>query len=304
MARPTLVIMAAGMGSRYGGLKQMDPVDAAGHIIMDFSLYDAQRAGFERVVFIIKHEFEEAFRATVGRRAERRMDVRYAFQTVDDLPAGFAPPEGRVKPWGTAHALLCARDLIDGPFAVINADDYYGVRAFADQYAFLSALPEDSRFHYAMSGYHLANTLTENGYVSRGVCETDGSGRLLRITERVRIESRNGLPAYSEDGGETWTALAADTPVSMNLWGFSRDYLDEAWAGFPAFLTKALAENPLKAEYYLPSVVERLLREKDARIDVIETPDKWFGVTYAADKPAVEAAVARMQREGLYPEEF
>ena len=173
MDKPCLVVMAAGMGSRYGGLKQMDPVDPEGHIIMDFSVYDAHRAGFETVIFIIKHEFEEAFKATVGARVSRYMDVKYAFQSVDDIPEGFTVPEGRVKPWGTAHALLSARHLIHGPFAVINADDYYGRQAFLDQYRFLSALGEDSRYRYAMSGYHLINTLTENGYVSRGVCATD-----------------------------------------------------------------------------------------------------------------------------------
>ncbi len=304
MEKPCLVVMAAGMGSRYGGLKQMDPVDPQGHIIMDFSVYDAHLAGFETVVFIIKHEFEDAFRSTVGARVGRYMEVRYAFQDVHDIPEGFAVPEGRVKPWGTAHALLSARHLIHGPFAVINADDYYGRQAFFDQYRFLSALTEDSRYRYAMSGYHLANTLTENGYVSRGVCTTDAEGNLAAIVERTRIEKRDGHPAFTTDDGASWQSLPDDTPVSMNLWGFSRDYLDEAEARFPAFLTKALAENPMKAEFYLPAVVDVLLKEKGAGIRVIPTPDRWYGVTYAADKPVVCEAVARMKAEGLYPEAF
>ncbi len=304
MDKPCLVVMAAGMGSRYGGLKQMDPVDPQGHIIMDFSVYDAHRAGFDSVVFIIKHEFEAAFRETVGARVSRYMSVKYAFQDVNDIPEGFAVPEGRVKPWGTAHALLSARGLINGPFAVINADDYYGRQAFEDQYRFLSALNETSRYRYAMSGYHLANTLTENGYVSRGVCTTDAAGDLAAIVERTHIERRDGHPAFTLDDGATWQTLADDTPVSMNLWGFSRDYLEEAQARFPAFLEKALADNPLKAEFYLPAVVDALLKEKGAKIRVIPTPDKWYGVTYAADKPVVCEAVARMKREGLYPEVF
>jgi len=304
MDKPVRVVMAAGMGSRYGGLKQMDPVDDAGHIIMDFSLYDAAEAGFERVIFIIKHTFEEAFKATVGARTEKRMQVSYVFQELDDLPEGYSVPEGREKPWGTAHALLTARNEIRGPFAVINADDYYGKQAFIDQYRFLSSLTEDDHYHYCMSGFMLANTLTENGYVSRGVCETNADGLLTDIVERTRIEKRDGHPAYTLDDGATWTELADDTPVSMNLWGFGRDYIDEAWKGFPAFLDKALAENPLKGEYYLPSVVERLLREKGAKIEVVTTPDKWYGVTYAADKQTVVDAIRRFKAEGKYPEEF
>ena len=304
MDKPCLVVMAAGMGSRYGGLKQMDPVDPQGHIIMDFSVYDAHQAGFETVVFIIKHEFEDAFKATVGARVSRYMNVKYAFQSVDDIPDGFAVPEDRVKPWGTAHALLSARDLIHGPFAVINADDYYGKQAFIDQYRFLSALADDSRYHYAMSGYHLINTLTDNGYVSRGVCSTDATGMLTDIVERTHIEKKDGHPAFTLDDGATWQDLPDETPVSMNLWGFSRDYLDEAEARFPAFLTKALQENPMKAEFYLPAVVDMLLSERGATVRVIPTPDVWYGVTYAADKPVVCEAVARMKAAGLYPEEF
>ena len=252
----------------------------------------------------IRRALRDAFKATVGARVSRYMNVKYAFQSVDDIPDGFAVPEGRVKPWGTAHALLSARDLIHGPFAVINADDYYGKQAFIDQYRFLSALADDSRYHYAMSGYHLINTLTDNGYVSRGVCSTDATGMLTDIVERTHIEKKDGHPAFTLDDGATWQDLPDETPVSMNLWGFSRDYLDEAEARFPAFLTKALQENPMKAEFYLPAVVDMLLSERGATVRVIPTPDVWYGVTYAADKPVVCEAVARMKAAGLYPEEF
>ncbi|MBQ9387051.1 MAG: nucleotidyltransferase [Lachnospiraceae bacterium] len=303
MDKPCLVIMAAGMGSRYGGLKQLDTVDKSGHIIMDFSLYDAHQAGFERVVFIIKPSIEKQFKETVGARAEKYMQVDYAYQVPEDLPDGYTVPEGREKPWGTAHALLAARHLINGPFAVINADDYYGKKAFKDQYDFLCGLTEADKYSFCMSGYYLINTLTDNGYVSRGVCETDERGHLTSITERTRIEKRDGHPAFTLDNGATWTALPDDTPVSMNLWGFSRAYLDAAWEGFPAFLDKALAENPLKAEYYVPSVVNSLL-EKGATVKVVPTPDTWYGVTYSEDKATVVEAIARMEAAGLYPEEF
>ncbi len=304
MDKPCLVVMAAGMGSRFGGLKQMAPVDNEGHIIMDFSVYDAHQAGFDTVIFIIKHDFEEAFKNTVSERVSRYMNVKYAFQQLDDLPAGYSVPEGRVKPWGTAHALLSARELINGPFAVINADDYYGKQAFIDQYRFLSALSEDEPYHYAMSGYHVINTLTENGYVARGVCAADIDGYLTEITERTKVGFDEGQAAYSEDDGASWVHLAGDTPVSMNLWGFGREYITEAWERFPAFLDRALRENPLKGEYYLPSVDDALLKERGARIKVITTPDRWYGVTYAEDKPTVVAAIARMKADGLYPDNF
>ena len=303
MDKPCLVIMAAGMGSRYGGMKQVDPVDKAGHIIMDFSLYDAHKAGFERAVFIIKPEMEQIFRETVGARASRYMDVDYAFQTVDDLPEGYSVPDGRTKPWGTAHALLSARDKVNGPFAVINADDYYGKHAFRDLYGFLSRITSEDDYGYVMSGFHLINTLTENGSVSRGVCETDENGMLTSIIERTRIEKHDGHPEYTIDEGKSWVALPDDTPVSMNLWGFNRNYLDAAWEMFPAFLDKALAENPMKAEYYVPSVVSALLG-RGASVKVLSTPDVWYGVTYAEDKQSVVEAIARMEAEGLYPPEF
>lgn len=303
MDKPCLVIMAAGMGSRYGGMKQVDPVDEAGHIIMDFSIWDAHEAGFEKVVFIIKPEMEQIFRETVGVRASRYMQTEYAFQVVEDLPEGYSVPEGRTKPWGTAHALLAARDAVHGPFAVINADDYYGKHAFKGLYDFLSRIESEDDYGYVMSGFHVINTLTENGSVSRGVCEIDENGMLTSIVERTRIEKRGGHPAFTVDEGKSWVSLADDTLVSMNLWGFNRNYLDAAWEMFPAFLDKALAENPMKAEFFVPSVVSAML-ERGATVKVLSTPDKWYGVTYAEDKKAVVEAIARMEAEGLYPREF
>lgn len=305
MDKPCLVIMAAGMGSRYGGLKQMDPMDEQGHIIMDFSVYDAREAGFEKVVFIIKKEFEDVFRRTIGDRVSRSMEVAYAFQNLNDLPEGFSVPEGRVKPWGTAHALLSARHVVNGPFVAINADDYYGKQAFHDQYRFLTETEdESSRYHYSMSGYHLANTLTENGHVSRGVCTTDARGYLTDIVERTRIEWKDGVPAYTLDEGVTWTSLPAETPVSMNMWGFGRSFLAETEARFADFLNRGLAENPMKCEYYIPSVVHELLAAGRADVRVMTTPDKWYGVTYKEDKPMVQKAIADMKARGLYPAEF
>ena len=305
MDKPCLVIMAAGMGSRYGGLKQMDPMDEQGHIIMDFSVYDAREAGFEKVVFIIKKEFEDVFRRTIGDRVSRSMEVAYAFQNLNDLPEGFSVQEGRVKPWGTAHALLSARHVVNGPFVAINADDYYGKQAFRDQYRFLTETEdESSRYHYSMSGYHLANTLTENGHVSRGVCTTDARGYLTDIVARTRIEWKDGVPAYTLDEGVTWTSLPAETPVSMNMWGFGRSFLAETEARFADFLNRGLAENPMKCEYYIPSVVHELLAAGRADVRVMTTPDKWYGVTYKEDKPMVQKAIADMKARGLYPAEF
>lgn len=301
--KPILVIMAAGMGSRYGGLKQIDPVGSHGEAILDYSLYDARRAGFATVVFIIKHEIEADFKATVGRRAEKSgMEIRYAYQQVDMLPAGFALPEGRVKPWGTAHAILCAADEIDAPFAVINADDYYGPEAYKEIYNYLSTHSDDRYYEYAMVGFQLKNTVSENGSVSRGVCVADEGGYLASVTERTRIEKYEGGIHYTENGGESWVQLPGDTTVSMNLFGFTPSFVQEIRAGFPAFLEKALAENPLKGEYFLPSVVSRLIGEGKARVKVLTSADKWYGVTYQEDKSVVVAALAAKTAEGLYPD--
>lgn len=304
MKKPVLVIMAAGMGSRYGGLKQIDPVDEQGHIIMDFSIYDAKRAGFEKVIFIIKKENEADFKEAVGNRTAENMEVSYVFQDLYNIPEGFEVPEGRVKPWGTAHAVLSCIDEIDGPFAVINADDYYGRDAFKVIYDYLSTHEDDDKYRYTMVGYRLENTVTDNGHVARGVCDTNADGELIRITERTRIEKRDGKIAYSEDDGATWIPVPGDTLVSMNMWGFSRSILDEIKAGFPAFLEEGIANNPMKCEYFLPTVVSNLLGEGRATVAVLASADKWYGVTYKEDKPVVVAAIRRMKEEGIYPEKL
>ena len=304
MSKPVLVIMAAGMGSRYGGLKQLDPVGGHHQVILDYSMYDARRAGFETVVFVIKKEIEEEFKARVGRRVEGHMDVKYVFQAMDDLPEGYAVPEGRAKPWGTAQAALAARHVVDGPFAIINADDYYGPEAYRAIYGYLRDHRDAERYSYAMVGYRVRNTVTENGSVARGVCGVDRNGILIDIQERTTIEKDGDNARYTEDGGQSWTALPGDTLVSMNMWGFTRSFLDEAEARFPAFLDRALEENPLKGEYFLPSVVDQLIREGRAEVRVLPSEDKWYGVTYREDKPSVTAAIAAMTEAGLYPEEL
>lgn len=301
-SKPILVVMAAGMGSRYGGLKQIDPVGPCGEAILDYSLYDARRAGFSTVVFIIKHEIEEEFKRTVGARAERTgLEVRYAFQQLDILPEGFSVPEGRVKPWGTAHAVLSAAASIDAPFAVINSDDYYGPTCFRLIYEYLSTHTDGDKFAWAMVGFHLKNTVSENGSVSRGVCVTDEAGNLVSVTERTRIEPREGGIAYTEDEGKTWVELPGDSLVSMNLWGFTPSFVQAARAGFADFLRQNLPVNPLKCEYYLPSVVSAALAEGRAQVKVLTSPDKWYGITYREDKPALMAALESMTRDGTYP---
>lgn len=303
MKKPILVVMAAGMGSRYGGLKQMDPVGNHGQVIMDYSLYDARRAGFETAVFIIKREIENDFRHLIGDRIARVMEVRYAFQELCDLPAGYTVPEGRTKPWGTSHAVLAARNCIDAPFAVINADDYYGPEAFQQIYQYLTEHPETNEgYEYAMVGYMLRNTLTENGYVSRGVCQTDELGYLTKVTERTHIEKEREDARFTEDGGATWMSLPGDTVVSMNLWGFTPSFVEEAQRRFAAFLDRTMVENPLKGEYFLPSVVSELIEEKLGRVKVLRSQDKWYGVTYKEDKPVVVDAIRRMTRAGVYPD--
>ena len=301
MNKPVLVIMAAGMGSRYGGLKQIDPVDGEGHIIMDFSMFDAKRAGFEKVIFIIKKENEADFKEAVGDRISKYMDVSYAFQELNNIPEGYEVPEGRVKPWGTAHAVLSCIDQIDGPFAVINADDYYGKEAFQLIYDYLASHQDDDKYRYTMVGYELGNTVTDNGHVARGVCSMNENGELIAIHERTRIEKRDGGIAFTEDDGRTWTAVPADTIVSMNMWGFTKSILKEIKEGFPAFLDKGLIENPMKCEYFLPTVVSDLLGEERATVAVLKSADKWYGVTYKEDKPVVVEAIQKMKDEGLYP---
>ena len=305
MNKPVLVVMAAGMGSRYGGLKQVDPVGNHNQLIIDYSIYDARRAGFETVVFVIKHEIEETFKSAIGDRLSKIIHVEYAYQELGDLPAGYAVPEGRVKPWGTAHAILAARKVVGGPFAVINSDDYYGPEAFRAIYQYLEEHPDQPDcYEFAMVGYRLGNTVTENGSVARGICEEDADSCLVRVTERTRIEADGADARFTEDGGETWTRLSGDTIVSMNLWGFTRSFMDEAAARFPAFLDRTLRENPLKGEYFLPSVVSQLLDEKKARVKVLRSADKWYGVTYREDRPVVVQAIADMTASGLYPDKL
>ena len=304
MKKPILVIMAAGMGSRYGGLKQIDPVDGEGHLIIDFSLYDAKLAGFEKVVFIIKKENEADFRATIGERMEKQMQVEYVYQELAKLPAGYDVPEGRIKPFGTGHAVLCCKDVVDAPFAVINADDFYGRHAFCAIYDYLAGQGEDAQYRYAMVGYTLENTLTENGHVARGVCAIDAQRHLLAITERTHIERRGDITAYTEDDGESWTEIPAGSTVSMNMWGFTPEFLQELETRFPKFLDENLKKNPLKCEFFLPAVVGELLTEKKAVVSVLKSEDRWYGVTYHEDKAAVTAAIAQMKQSGLYPQKL
>ncbi len=311
MKKPVLVIMAAGMGSRYGGLKQIDPVDKQGHIIMDFSIYDAHRAGFEEVIFIIRKEHEMLFREAIGDRVSRSMKVSYAFQDVSDLPDGFEVPEGRKKPWGTGHAVLSARHLISGPFAVINADDYYGVEAFRLIYDELTAgcgddkeKAEDDTLGCVMVGYLLKNTLTDFGSVSRGVCSVTQNKELDTIVERTKIIRAKEGPAYTEDDGKTWTALDENSVVSMNMWGFPGSFMKVLGDRFPDFLRKNLPVNPEKCEYFLPFVVNDLMEEGRAKVRVLTTQDVWHGVTYPQDKEEVTRAMEDLKKKGIYPEDF
>ena len=304
MERPILVIMAAGMGSRYGGLKQMDPVGPQGQILMDYSVYDAIRAGFRKVVFVIKREMEADFKQLIGRRTEAFVQVAYCFQDLTNLPHGYALPKGREKPWGTAHAVLCAAQELDGPFAVINADDYYGPDAFLQIARYLMEHPDDERYSFAMVGYILKNTLTENGFVSRGVCTLSENEKLLRVQEYTHIEKRPHGAAYSQDGGKTFADINPESIVSMNMWGFTNGFIKEAQEGFGQFLNSALMQNPLKAEYFLPGVVSRLISEKKADVQVLKSADKWYGVTYKEDKAAVQQALIELHAQGVYPSEM
>ena len=301
MAKPVLVVMAAGMGSRYGGLKQIDPVGSHGEAILDYSIYDAYEAGFETTVIIIKEAIRKDFMDTVGARLKNSpMEIRYAYQELDKLPEGYAIPEGRTKPWGTCHAVLCAKDVIgDAPFAVINADDYYGKSAFKVIYNYLSGNTDPNG--YCMVGFELGKTVTDHGSVARGICVTNEEGYLTKIDERTRIEKYDGGIHYTLDG-ENWVDVPEDTTVSMNMWGYMPCFLQELKAGFPKFLDKALPENPIKCEYFLPLAVDNLINTGKATVKVLTSPDKWYGVTYAADKPMVVAALRGMTEEGKYPD--
>ena len=300
MENPALIIMAAGMGSRFGGPKQITPVGDNGEIIMDFSLYDAWKAGFRKVVFVIKKEMETDFRAIVGPHVENRMDVHYVFQSLDDIPAGFSIPEGRVKPWGTAHAVRTCRNVIDGPFAVINADDFYGPGAYKALFDFLAEPMAESE--NAMVAYRMRNTVTENGYVARGICETENHF-LTSITERTHIEKRGDHAAFTEDG-VNYTDVPGDTLVSMNFWGFRARMMGAFDARFEEFLRDDLPKNPLKAEYFLPTVADKEMHAGLARVRVLPCEETWYGVTYREDLPRVQSAVASLKEQGVYPKKL
>ncbi|MBP3481730.1 MAG: nucleotidyltransferase [Clostridia bacterium] len=303
MSKPALVVMAAGMGSRYGGLKQIDPIDKEGHLIIDFSIYDALKAGFEKIVFVIKHEIEKDFKASIGDRISEIVKVEYVYQELDKLPQGYSVPQGRVKPWGTAHAILCCENVIDGPFAVINSDDYYGPQSYKELYSHLMRTDKDDRFGIALVGYILRNTLTDKGYVSRGICRVE-NGKLLEINERTHIETDGNDARFTEDDGKTYTPLSGDSIASMNMWGYNREFIDELKKRFPKFLDKTIRENPLKGEFFLPVTVDDMLRDGVASVDVLTTHDKWYGVTYAEDKPAVTAGIQSLKDKGVYPEKL
>lgn len=303
MSQPTLVVMAAGMGSRYGGLKQIDPIDSYGNLIIDFSIYDALKAGFKKVVFVIKHQIEADFKASIGDRISKFVDVEYVYQELDKIPEGFEIPEGRVKPWGTAHAILCCKDVIDGPFAVVNSDDYYGPTAYKVLYEHLMNAPKSDKFGIALVGYKLSNTLTDKGSVARGICVVE-DGKLQKIDERTQIEMDGENAKFTEDGGKTYTALSGDSIASMNMWGYNKEFIDELEKRFPIFLSTTAKENPLKSEFFLPIVVDDMLKDGIASVDVLTTPDKWYGVTYAEDKPQVTAGIQSLKDKGLYPDKL
>lgn len=298
---PTLVIMAAGMGSRYGGLKQVDTITDTDEIIVDFSLYDAMLAGFDRAIFIIREEYRDLFREVIDERAGRFMKIEYAYQKIDDIPQGVAVPEDRKKPWGTAHAVLSCRDMIDGPFAVINADDYYGPDGFAAIYEYLTTHEDGEKQEYCMVGYKLENTVTENGTVSRGVCTIDENGNLADVTERTKIKEVDGRISYTEDEGETWIPLPDGTIVSMNFWGFTAGMMNELKDGMDEFFETKFISDPVKSECYLPAVADNLIKTGKANVKVLNSSDAWYGITYPEDKEDVKNALESMKDKGLYP---
>lgn len=311
MSSPALIVMAAGAGSRYGGLKQLDPVGPHGEFLMDYSAYDAAKAGFARLVFVIRKDIEDLFREKIGRRIERRIDTAYVFQSIEDLPAGLERPIGREKPWGTGHAVYCCRSVVKSPFAVINADDYYGPSTFRVLRDFLDPAEhrgaghgsEDGQGetrHYCMVGFQLEKTLTENGPVSRGICSIDTEGCLREIHERTRIQGFGDGVRYTEDG-TTWVPIPANSTASMNAWGLTPDFFQDLEAGFPRFFREN-RENILRAEYLLPAIVGDLVSARKARVTVLHSGEKWYGMTYREDAPIVRSAIADMVRRGTYPE--
>lgn len=297
----TLLIMAAGMGSRYGGMKQIDHVDDEGDKIIDFSIYDAIQAGFTKVVFVIKEDNLDVFRSEIGDRVAGHIKVGYAFQRLEDIPSGCVVPKGRVKPWGTAQAVLSARDVIDGPFAVINADDFYGEESYRRAYDFLS---EAGVGHYAMIGYELRNTLTENGTVSRGICEVSDDGFLKAVVERTKIRGNDAGAEYTPDDGATWIALSPEAATSMNFWCFASDFMGEIGRYFDRFIRDEVPKDPEKAECYLPSAVSAVLEERKCDVKVLHTTEKWHGVTYKEDKPGLVEAIRGLKASGVYPKKL
>ncbi len=297
----TLLVMAAGMGSRYGGLKQIDPVGPSGEVILEYSVYDAVRAGFNKVVFLIKEEMQDAFEDKISKHLRDKVKIEYAFQSVDMIPDGFCVPEGRIKPWGTAHAVLCAKDKLDGPFAAINADDYYGIESFKKMYDFLSEEDMNStQKKIALVGYRLKNTVSENGSVARGVCKVDENSNLLRVDERTNIlKQADGSIVDKTDENEK--IMDPNTLVSMNFWGFYSSFTADIERIFPSFLEDALKNNPIKSELYLPTVVTDLLNKNEVTVEVIESSEKWFGVTYKEDKDFVCRSIEKLHNSGKYP---
>ena len=298
MSKPTLVVLAAGMGSRYGGLKQVDPVGPSGEAILDYSVFDAVRGGFGKVVFVIRRDFENEFKEKVGSRYEGLVPVEYAYQDITDLPSPWTVPEGRAKPWGTAHAVRAARNVVAGPFAVINADDFYGRDAFAKMGAFLSSAEP---MQFAMVGYKLSLTLSENGSVARGICNVSEDGSLMGVTEMTKLV-RAGDTAENLENPDAPVKVPLDARVSMNLWGFSPKIEEEIDGRFASFLTENLPKNPLKCEYFLPLIPNAIITEGIGTVRAIPTTERWFGVTYAADKAMVQEAIANMTTAGDYPD--
>jgi dTDP-glucose pyrophosphorylase len=303
MSKPTLVVMAAGMGSRYGGLKQIDAVGPNGEIIIDYSIYDAVKSGFGQVVFIVKKDIEQAFRQAIGDRIGRYVDTQYAYQEIDAVPSGYQVPPGRTKPWGTAHAILCCKNIVKTPFAVINADDFYGSTSFMEMRKFLSSLKGKANpSSYAMVGFILENTLTEHGTVSRGVCTVNGDGSLTDIQERTKIQKSENGAQYTENGAN-WIDLPRDSIVSMNLWGLDTSIFDELEKGFADFLAQN-RDQIQKAEYFLPGVINNLLIKKKATVQVLTSKERWYGITYREDKPTVVNAIRSLIEQGVYPEKL
>lgn len=301
--KPTLLLLAAGMGSRYGGLKQLDGLGPNGETIMDYSIYDAIKAGFGKIVFVIRKDFEQDFKEKILSKYEGHVPAELVFQSLDALPEGFAVPEGRVKPWGTNHAVMMAAKAIKEPFCVINCDDFYNRDAFMVIGKFLAELPEGSKNRYAMVGFRVGNTLSENGTVARGICSTNEEGNLTTVVERTEIMRVDGDICYKDEEGK-WVAVEENTPVSMNMWGFTPDYFDYSEAFFKDFLSNPKnMENP-KAEFFIPLMVNKLIVENTATVKVLDTTSKWFGVTYSADRPSVVEKIQKLIAEGIYPEKL